>query len=592
MSISNSYTYSTMNPEPQTLVDLLRRNAGRQGDQLAYAFLVDGESEKVELTYKELDQRSSAIGALLQLSGVAGKPVLLLCPPGLDFIAAFLGCLYAGAIAVPAYPPKPNRSQLRLLSIIEDTLATVVLTTRAVLAGVKQVFDGLPSAKRLRWLAVDDITNDLGEQWREPAINGDSLALLQYTSGSTSTPKGVMVSHHNLLSNAQIMRKGFQHTEKSVFVGWLPLYHDMGLIGIALESLFLGARCILMSPAAFLQKPSRWLQAISDYEATMSGAPNFAYDLCVRKVTSEERSQLDLSSWINAFNGSEPVFHETLERFAAAFADCGFRRETFYPCYGLAEGTLYVSGGRPDEVPVVKAFDTAALEKHRAVPLDHGLAGGRSLVSCGNNLSDQRIAIVQPESLTECLEGEVGEIWVSGPSVAQGYWRRPQQTEQTFQAYLPRTGEGPFLRTGDLGFILEGELFITGRLKDLIIIDGENHYPQEIELTVEKSHFALRPGCCAAVSIDIEGRERLVVAAELDRCHRKVDRSVIVKAIRHAVAEQHELRVDHIWLLDPGGIPKTSSGKIQRHACRAGFLASPDYESHLIDDRRHDQDAR
>lgn len=579
MSISNSNAYSSRNLEPQTLIDLLRRNARCQGDHLAYAFLVDGELEKVELTYKELDQRSSAIGALLQLSGVAGKPVLLLCPPGLDFIAAFLGCLYAGAIAVPAYPPKPNRSQLRLLSIIEDTQATVVLTTRTALAGVKQVFDGAPSAKRLRWLAVDDISDDLGGQWREPAINGDTLALLQYTSGSTSTPKGVMVSHHNLLSNAQIMRKGFQHTDESVFVGWLPLYHDMGLIGIALESLFLGARCILMSPASFLQKPSRWLQAISDYRATMSGAPNFAYDLCVRKVSPEVRSRLDLSSWINAFNGSEPVFHETLERFAATFADCGFRRETFYPCYGLAEGTLYVSGGKVDEVPVVKTFEAAALEKHRAVPIDRGRTGGRSLVSCGNNLSDQRIAIVEPESLTECLEGEVGEIWVSGPSVAQGYWGRPQQTEETFQAYLPQTGEGPFLRTGDLGFILEGELFITGRLKDLIIIDGQNHYPQDIELTVEKSHFALRLGCCAVVSIDLEGRERLVVAAELERCHQNVDRSEIVKAIRQAVAEQHELRVDHIWLLDPGGIPKTSSGKIQRHACRAGFLALPDHKS-------------
>ena len=568
-----------MNLEPQTLIDLLRRNAGRQGDQLAYAFLVDGESEKVELTYKELDQRSSAIGALLQLSGVAGEPVLLLCPPGLDFIAAFLGCLYAGAIAVPAYPPKPNRSQLRLLSIIEDSRATVILTTRAVLAGVEHMFEDAPSARRLRWLAVDDITDDLGEQWREPAIKGDSLALLQYTSGSTSTPKGVMVSHHNLLSNARLMQRKFGHTEESVFVSWLPLFHDMGLIGKVLESLFLGTRCILMTPASFVQKPSRWLQAISDYRGTTTGAPNFAYDLCVRKVTAEERSRLDLSCLLTAWNGAEPVFHETLDRFAATFAECGFRRESFYPCYGLAEGTLFVSGGNAGEVPVVKTFEAAALEKHRAIPLDHGRAGGRSLVSCGNKLSDPRIAIVLPDSLTECSEGEVGEIWVSGPSVAQGYWKLPQQTQQTFQAYLPRTGEGPFLRTGDLGVTLEGELFITGRLKDLIIIDGQNHYPQDIELTVEKSHFALRPGCCAAVSIDSEGPERLVVVAELERSHRNVDRSEIVKAIRRAVAEQHELRVDHVWLLDPGGIPKTSSGKIQRHACRAGFLALPDYKS-------------
>ena len=578
MSIGNSNAYSAMNLEPQTLLDLLRRNAFHRGDQLAYTFLVDGESEKVELTYRELDQRGSAIGALLQLSGVTGEPVLLLFPPGLDFVAAFMGCLYAGAIAVPAYPPKPNRSQLRLLSIIEDSQATVILTTKEVLAGVKHRFEDAPHGKRLRWLVVDDITDDLREQWREPAIKGDSLALLQYTSGSTSTPKGVMVSHHNLLSNARLMQRKFGHTGESVFMAWLPLFHDMGLIGFVLESLFLGTRCILMAPASFVQKPSRWLQAISDYRATTTGGPNFAYDLCVRKISAEERSRLDLSCLLTAWNGAEPVFHETLDRFAATFAECGFRRESFYPCYGLAEGTLLVSGGDAGKAPIVKTFEAAALEKHRAIPLNYGQAGGRSLVSCGNNLSDPRIAIVRPDSLTECSEGEVGEIWVSGPSVAQGYWKLPQQTQQTFQAYLSRTGEGPFLRTGDLGVIWEGELFVTGRIKDLIIIDGQNHYPQDIELTAVKSHFALRPGYCAAISINSEGREGLVVVAELERCHRKLDRSEIVKAIRQSVAEQHELRVDHIWLLDPGSIPKTSSGKIQRHACRASFLALPDYK--------------
>jgi len=555
------------------VIKLLRRQALRQGDQLAYTFLVDGEAEKVELTYAELHRRCCAIGTSLQWAGASGEPVLLLCPPGLDFVTAFLGCLYAGAIAVPAYPPKLNRSQLRLQSIIEDSRAKLVLSTSAILAGVERVIGDAPYAKDLRWMATDDIAIEAGDKWREPAVNGETLAMLQYTSGSTAAPKGVMVSHRNLLSNEALIQRLVGHSPDWTFMGWLPLYHDMGLIGIMLGSLFAGGRCVLMSPAAFLQKPLRWLQAISKYQVALSGAPNFAYDLCSRKIGPEERSQLDLSSWKIAFNGSEPISHETLARFAATFAECGFRREAFYPCYGLAEGTLMVSGGQADAVPVVTRFQTAALECNRAVPVEVGEPGGRPLVGCGDNLTDPRIAIVHPQTLTECANGEIGEVWVAGSSVAQGYWRRAEETARTFRAYLARTGEGPFLRTGDLGFILKGELFITGRLKDLIIIDGQNHYPQDIELTVAKSHPAIRPGCCAAVSIDQGGREQLVVVAELDRQHRNADQDRIIRAVRQAVAEEHDLRVGDVWLVEPGGVPKTSSGKIQRHACRANYLS-------------------
>jgi len=563
-----------MDHDSATIVDLLRRQALLKGAKQAYTFLVDGESEKKDLTYEDLDRRSRAIGARLQLAGAAGECVLLLYPPGLDFIAAFLGCLYAGAIAVPAYPPRPNRSQHRLWGIIEDSQSTLVLTTQAVLGGANRVSSELDSAKNLRWFITDNVALESAKEWREPAINGATLAMLQYTSGSTSAPKGVMVSHSNLLSNELMIQKMVGQTEDSVFVGWLPLYHDMGLIGIMLHSLFLGARSVLMSPAAFLQKPSRWLQAISDYRATLSGGPNFAYNLCVRNVSPDERARLDLSSWTVAFNGAEPISHETLERFATTFASCGFRPEAFYPCYGLAEGTLLVSGGLKENMPVVKSFQVAALENNQAIPADCGQEGGRLLVGCGSNPSAQRIAIVHPELLTECLQGEIGEIWASGPNIAQGYWRRSQETKQTFQAYLPETGEGPFLRTGDLGFIWEGELFITGRLKDLVIIDGRNHYPQDIELTAGNCHPAIRPDCCAAFSIDFEGRERLVIAAELDRHFRDPDRSEIVKAVRQAVGEKHELRIEHIWFLKTGSLPKTSSGKIQRHACRANFLST------------------
>jgi acyl-CoA synthetase (AMP-forming)/AMP-acid ligase II len=342
------------------------------------------------------------------------------------------------------------------------------------------------------------------------------------------------------------------------------------VVGI-LEPLYLGSSTALLSPVTFLQRPFSWLQTISRYRIKVSGAPNFAYDLCVRKITPEQRAELDLSHWEVALNGAEPVRAETLERFSKTFESCGFRPQTFYPGYGLAEATLLVSGGQKDEMPVVKTFQAGALMNNRAIPAEESEAGGRPLVGCGGNLSGQRIAIVHPDLLTECLPGEVGEIWVSGPSVAQGYWRRSSETERTFRAYLAETNEGPFLRTGDLGFMQDGELFITGRLKDLIIVDGQNFYPQDLELTAEKSHSAVRPGCCAAFSIDLGDREELVIAAEFDRHYQ--DQEEIVKSIRRAIAEQHELRVEHVWLLKTGRIPKTSSGKIQRYVCRANFLS-------------------
>jgi amino acid adenylation domain-containing protein len=565
MSNLNPDVHSRIDHGSSTIVEHLRKKTLHQGGQLAYTFLVDGEAEKLDLTYGELDRRSRAIGASLQLAGVTGERVLLLYPHGLDFIAAFLGCLYAGAIAVPAYPPRLNRSQIRLQKIIEDTQATMALTTKAVLAKVGRVFSEAPCALSLKWLATDDITHELEEKWREPAINGDTLAMIQYTSGSTSDPKGVMVSHHNLLSNERMIQEAFRQSEESVIVGWLPLYHDMGLIGNVLQPLFLGARCVLMSPTAFLQKPSRWLQAISDYRATTSGGPNFAYDLCVRKINSDERANLDLSSWITAFNGAEPIFHETMERFAATFATCGFRRESFYPCYGLAEATLLVSAGSNQTRPEIEK----KIESGQLIST-HAHDGQKLRVGCGRTLPSERVLIVDPESLTPCAAGKVGEIWVSGPNVAQGYWNREQQTEQTFRAHLEGTREGPFLRTGDLGFINNGELFVTGRIKDLIIIRGRNHYPQDIELTVRQSDPALESGSCAAFSIEQADEERLVIVKELGRgVH---DTSYLIERIREVVAREHEVQAHAIVLIDKGSMPKTTSGKIQRYECRNQYL--------------------
>ena len=569
------YRFLDPSAAPTTLVDLLRQRAECQADDRAYTFLVDGESEEVHLTYRELDRQARAIGAWLQSQDLKGQRALLLYPPGLDFIATFFGCLYADVVAVPMYPPRMNRAPSRIQAIADDAGATVALTTDAVLERVRPLIDQTSDLKGLRWLSTDRTAHgaDQGHerQWQRPQITGDTLAFLQYTSGSTGTPKGVMLSHSNLMHNSALIAYAFEHTRSASGVFWLPSYHDMGLIGGILQPLYVGRPNILMSPMAFLQKPFRWLQAISRYRGTTSGGPNFAFDLCVRKITPKERATLDLSSWTVAFNGAEPVRAETLERFAETFAPCGFRPEAFYPCYGLAEATLLVSGGYKTAPPVVRWFDGKSLEADRVVPIAAGEGGARALVGCGQTMPDQQIVIADPNRLTRMPAGQVGEVWVSGPSVAQGYWQRTDETEQTFRAYLQDTGEGPFLRTGDLGFMHDGELFVTGRLKDLMIVRGCNHYPQDIEATAAKSHPGVRAGWGAAFTVEEGPEQKLVIIQELER-HQRAEAAQVIEAIRRDVAREHELVVDSIVLVRAGSIPKTSSGKIQRHACRDAFL--------------------
>lgn len=583
--------------QPATLVDLLRQRGTPQPDQNAYTFLVDGETAEVSVTYGELDRQARAIGARLQRLGATGQRVLLLYPSGLEYIAAFFGCLYAGAIAVTAYPPRLNRSLDRLAAIVADARPTVALTTTALLAKTGQWFTQAPRLDTLQWLATDTLADDPEETWQEPAMAGSSLAFLQYTSGSTGTPKGVMLSHTNLLSNVTLLQQASAQTAHATIVGWLPLYHDMGLIGTILYPLYMGRPGVLMSPMAFLQRPLRWLQAISRSRASISVGPNFAYDLCVRKITPEQRATLDLSCWEMAFNGAEPIRPETLARFARTFAPCGFHHAAFYPCYGLAEATLIVSGGQQTALPVIHTVQKAALEQQQTAIPDVGSDGTKALVGCGQALvAQQQIRIVNPASRTLCPPDRIGEIWVAGPSVAQGYWNRPEETTQTFRAYTADTGEGPFLRTGDLGFLHHGELFVTGRIKDVIIIRGTNHYPQDIELTVEQCHPSLRPGCGAAFAIEVAGEERLVVVHEVERRTQParqhhperlqmdiapsfepeslepVELDTFIGIIRQTVAEQHGVQVYAIALLKAGSIAKTSSGKIQRYASRVGFL--------------------
>lgn len=555
----------------QTLDKLVRERAGYSPQRVLYTFLKDGEEDELVLTYGELDQRARRIAGWLQSIGASGVRVLLFYPPGLDFIAAFFGCLYAGAVAVPSYPPKLNQKLARFQAIAADAQATVALTTQTILARVKTHFEDSPALAHLSWCVTDSLENSWSNQFKERALDLEAAVFIQYTSGSTSTPKGVIVSHGNLWHNEQMIQESFGQTEHSVIVGWLPLYHDMGLIGNVLQPLSIGAQCVLLSPAAFLQRPYRWLKAISRYRGTTSGGPNFAYDLCARKITPAERDTLDLSTWNVAFNGSETVRAETIERFTRQFESCGFRRQAFYPCYGLAEATLLVSARSKAAGPRVKTLQSRALQEGRVVETaEHG-KDTRAVVSCGALV--QTVGIVDPDSLTASKPGRVGEVWVAGPSVASGYWNRPRETEETFHGYLADTDDGAFLRTGDLGFLSDGELFITGRLKDLIIIRGLNHYPQELEATAAASHPALSATATVAFSVETDSAEQLVIVAEVER-GRHLETQAIITAIRDAIAEQHELNVSIVLLVKPGSVFRTSSGKLQREACKAAFLSS------------------
>ena len=556
-----------------SLVELLRWRASEQPNNKAYTFLEDGEKEAANITYQELDLQARVIAASLQSMIKKGDRALLLYPSGLEFIAAFLGCLYAGVVAVPAYPPKPNQKIIRLKSIVADAQADIALTTKSLIAKIREQFAEESELASIKWLATDKLNVNLATDWKSLEISSDSLAFLQYTSGSTGNPKGVMISHNNLMHNERLMRMAFSHSQKTIHVSWLPLFHDMGLIGNVLQSLYLGTPCVLMAPTTFLQKPIRWLQVISRYKATTSGGPNFAYELCARKVTPEQCQGLDLSSWDVAFNGSEPIRAEVLEQFATAFKPYGFKRQAFYPCYGMAETTLFVSGGFKTAAPILYPVDTDALAENRVVAAFGNESKSQTIVGCGQTFFD-KIAIANPETKTLCSQNEVGEIWVSGRSVAQGYWNRRELTQETFNAYLVDTNQGPFLRTGDLGFMKEdGEIFITGRFKDVLIIRGRNHYPQDIEFTVEKSHPALREGCGAAVTVEVDDGEKLVIVQEVERTHlRKLNVDEVVEAIRKAVSQEHELSVYAVILLKTTSIPKTSSGKLQRRACQARFL--------------------
>lgn len=556
------------------LVELLQNRALHQPEQ-KYTFLLDGKTETASLTYRELDAIARSHAARLQKLGLTGERALLLFPPGLDYLAAFFGCLYAKVIAVPLYPPKLKRNLAKISAIAKDAGATVAIAPARHLENLEQLCEQAPELKAMHWLSAEVLCDD-GEKWQQPPIHPDEVAYLQYTSGSTSTPKGVMVSHANVLYNIEYIHRGFHHDAESVAVTWLPPFHDMGLIDGLLKPLYLGIPSYFMPPAAFIQNPMCWLEAISHYKATHSGGPNFAYDLCASKISKilDRQKTLDLSSWRVAYNGAEPINKETLERFTKAFEPCGFHADAFCPAYGMAETTLKIATVRSGTTPTFLAVDAGALENNHIVEVLEGDHDARTLVGCGFPEFGTKVAIVNPETLTQCQPQEVGEIWVAGETVARGYWNRPEETEKTFQAYLSDTSEGPFLRTGDLGFLRDRELFITGRLKDLIIIRGRNLYPQDIERTAERSHPSLRPGAIAAFSVKIAGIEQLVIVQEIESRKTPTNSEEIISAIRSSIAIEYEVQAYGVVLIKPGSIPKTTSGKIQRRAAYADFLAN------------------
>ncbi|MEU2874882.1 condensation domain-containing protein [Streptomyces sp. NPDC007070] len=555
-----------------TLVELLRGRAESSADATAFRFLSDDTSAD-SVTYGELDRGARTVAAhLSELGAGHGDRVLLLYPPGLDYVRAFFGALYAGAVPVPAYPPRTQRNVHRLGAITADSRAGFALTTGSVLEVLAQD-EGDRDAHMPRTSSTDGLDPAAAEAWSAPATTPQDLAFIQYTSGSTGSPKGVTLTQGNLLHNLGMISRAFGCRPDSSAVIWLPPYHDMGLIGGILTPLYEGFPVTLMAPMSFLRRPMHWLHTISREGAELSGAPNFAYELCARVATDEDRETLDLSSWRVAFNGAEPIRAATLDAFTEAFGACGFRRRSFLPCYGLAEATLLVTGAPRDGEPRVFEADADALAAHRAEPGADGRTV-RRLVGSGTAAPDQDVLVVDPESRQAVSERRIGEIWVRGASVASGYWDNPAATEETFGARLAGPdADGPYLRTGDLGFTDGGELFVTGRRKDLIIIRGRNVYPTDIEQAAERSHPAFRPGCTAAVAVEHEGEQAVVVVQEVEgRSLRTVDADEATARVRDAVMAACDLAVHDVVLVRPGAVPKTTSGKVQRSLCREQYL--------------------
>jgi acyl-CoA synthetase (AMP-forming)/AMP-acid ligase II len=553
----------------------------------ATVHLVRGEEEGTVLTYAALDRIGRSLGAFFQARQAQGERAIMLFDGGVEPIAAFLGCLYSRVVAVPLPAPlsgRVNRYLPRVEKVVKDAGVKFVLTTTSIMQQLREMASKIPAFQDVEWIAMDRLA-DMADEWEEEVIQESDLAYLQYTSGSTSDPKGVMISHGNLLRICEYDSALLNFSRREgCAVCWMPYYHDYGLIEGLLVPLYNGLTVYIMSPLEFVAHPVRWLNAINRYRATNSSGPNFAFELCVRKTTPEQRAALDLSCWHTVSCAAEPISSGTVERFLTTFAPCGFRADAFYASWGLAEATLLVTGGPG---ATFHRLSGAELEKDRIAYSNGGPT--RTMVGCGRVLKGDLhvdVQIVDPETHKQSEAGKVGEVWVTGELVAQGYWNRPAETASIFRAQINGGNGDYFLRTGDLGFMADGELVFTGRRKDLIIVEGRNHYPQDIEKTAEAAHPALRPGCSIAFSLELDGEVQVILVAELNKEYHItgsssevaepeycVSQKDIEKTVRRHVAEDHQIRIHEVVLVAPSTIPKTSSGKLQRNACRQRFLA-------------------
>lgn len=553
----------------ESLLEAVRYWANVSPNKVAF-YYTDGETDADQsITYAELDHAARAVAVRILENHKPGARGLLLYPPTMEFVVGFFGCLYAGCIAVPAFPPRRSRKGARIQGIAQDCRAQFALTTSDTVAQILKDEGMQAETASLQLIATDSIERSIAIQYSDQHVDPNSLAVLQYTSGSTGQPKGVMLTHDNLLRNCEMIAYLFQNNHEKRGVSWLPMYHDMGLVGGVLSPVYLSCTMTLMSPMSFMQRPIRWLKTISKYKATTSGGPNFAYQLCIDKVTEEELSELDLSSWEVAFNGAEPVRASTLEMFSRKFSKCGFQHKSHFPCYGMAETTLIVTGGPAFSEPVIRTFDSRQLVARVVSPVPEDAPEARGMVGCGFATDNEEVLIVDTDNFNVLGDELIGEIWVNSPSVGKGYWEKDDLTKAQFHAKTA-DGRGPYLRTGDLGFWSGGQLYVAGRVKDLIIVRGVNRYPQDIEETVEQCHESISSSAAAAFADDSGPRERLIIAVEVQRSLES-DWAPVVQSIRRAVTQIHELPPDGVVLVRHGSLPRTSSGKIQRHACLRGF---------------------
>ncbi len=561
-----------------SMIDVLINKAERHGEKTAFRYLVNGATEGRSLSYQGLCVNAMAVAAFLQSRRLANQPVLLLYPPGLEFVEAFFGCMLAGAIPVPAVPPRANRNLPNLDAIMGDSHADTILCSEKLHQKFSYLLDDSGRSKFYYLLKTDDIESSMAERWTAPKVDENSIAFLQYTSGSTSAPSGVKVSHGNILYNQYLMGRSFGINDNDSYVSWLPHYHDMGLIGTIMSPLFYGLSSTLMAPTSFIKKPICWLEAVSRYQASISGAPNFAYQLCADSIADDQLSGLDLSCWKVAFNGAEPVRHHTLKQFTHRFEACGFKEESFIPCYGLAEATLMVTGSLRGESPVSMSVNKSMLERDEIGPTEEGTDNSQMLVSSGRSDEKSMVTIGDPEADIEYDDMKVGEILVCNPCVSDGYYKDGNRVLTFANIDSARfgalSGERKFLRTGDLGYLdSDQNLYITGRIKDLIIVAGRNYYPQDIEAVVTNSHYALTNDNCAAFTMDTTSGEGLAIVCEVRRKYAsRYDFDEIVEAVCSALYEQFELSVNELVLIRPGRILRTSSGKLRRSAIKKALL--------------------